>query len=175
MQSMVEPEHGKTTEHRRDMEAYQAYKCKDRVARILMLNSMRNDLVLCFEKHYLALEVRDAIKVQYGGTSTTRLRQLTLKFDAYKKQSNHTMRQHLTIMSNMISKLRGAGHELTDKKQVQVVIRSLPSAWEHLRINLTHNNIKNFDDVARHVELEEDHLLLDNPNGETYMIESKKI
>ena len=36
-----------------------------------------------------------------------RLRQLTLKFDAYKKQSNHTMRQNLTIMSNIISELRG--------------------------------------------------------------------
>ena len=162
---MVVPEHAKTTQHRRDMEAYQAHKCKDRVACILMLNSMRNDLMLCFEKHYLALEVWDAIKVQYGGTLTTRLRQLTLKFDAYKKQSNHTMRQHLAIMSNMISKLRGVGHELIDKQHAHVVIRSLPSSWEHLHINLTHNNIKTFDDVARHVELEEDHLLLDKPNG----------
>ena len=27
----------------------------------------------------------------------------------------------MTIMSNMISELRGASHELTDKQQVQVV------------------------------------------------------
>ena len=59
------------------------------------------------------------------------------------------MRQHLTIMSNMISELRDANHELTDEQQVQVVTRSLPSAWEHLHINLTHNdNLKTFDDVA---------------------------
>ena len=45
-----------------------------------------------------------------------RLRQLTLKFDAYKKQSNHIMRQHLTIMFNMISELRGAGHELINEQ-----------------------------------------------------------
>ena len=57
----------------------------------------------------------------------------------------------------MISELRGIGHELTIEQQVQAVIRSLPSAWEHLHINLTHNdNIKTFDDVARHVDLEED-------------------
>ena len=62
---------------------------------------------------------------------------MTLKFDAYKKQSNHTLRQHLTIMSNMISELRCVGHELTDEQQVQVMIHSLPSALEHLRINLT--------------------------------------
>ena len=101
---------------------------------------------------------------------------MTLKFDAYKKQSNHTIRQHLTIMSKMISELRGACHELTNEHLVQAVIRSLPSTWEHLRINLTHNdNIKTFDDVARHVELGEDHLLVDKSYGEAYMTEFKKI
>ena len=101
---------------------------------------------------------------------------MTLKFDTYKKQSNHTMRQHLTIMSNIISELRGAGHELTNEQQVQAMIHSLLSSWEHLCINLTHNeNIKPFDDVTQHVELEEDRLLADKPNGKAYMIESKKI
>ena len=100
------------------MEAYQAYKRKDRVACILMLSSMRNDLMLHFENNRLAMAVWDAVKIQFGGTSTTRLRQLTLKFDAYKKQSNHTMRQHLTIMSNMISKLKGGGHELNNEQRV---------------------------------------------------------
>ena len=56
------------------MEAYQAYKRKDRVARILMLSSMRNDLMFRFEKHRLVLAVWDAVNVQYGGTSTIRLR-----------------------------------------------------------------------------------------------------
>ena len=79
-------------------------------------------------------------------------------------------------MSNMISELKGAGHELIDKQQVQVVIRSLPYAWEHLRINLTHNdNIKTFDDVARHVELEEDRLLADKSSGQAYMTKSNKV
>ena len=91
-QLVVELEHGNTVQHRRDMEAYQAYKRKDRVARILMPSNMRNDLMLHFEKHCSTLVVWEAVKVQYGGTLTTRLRQLTFKFDAYKKQSNHTMR-----------------------------------------------------------------------------------
>jgi len=64
------------------------------------------------------------------------------------------MRQHLTVMANMISELRGAGHEMTDEQQVQTVIRFLPSNWEHIRDNLTYNdNIKIFDDVAHPVEL----------------------
>ena len=120
--------------------------------------------MLRFERHHSAQTVWDAVKVQYGGTSTTRLRQLTLKFDGYKKRQNHTMRQHLTVMSNMISELRAAGHDMTDEQQGQAVIRSLPSSWEHMRVNLTHNdNIKTFDDVARYVELEENCLLAEKP------------
>ena len=74
------------------MEAYQAYKRKDRVARILLLSSIRNDIMLRFERHRSTQAVWDAMKVQYGGTFTTRLRQLTLKFDSYKKRQNHTIR-----------------------------------------------------------------------------------
>ena len=86
-----------------------------------MMRSMRNDLILRFENNRSAMVIWDAVKIQFDGTSTTRLRQLTPKFDAYKKQSNHTMRQHLTVMSNMISELKGVGHELTDEQQVQAL------------------------------------------------------
>jgi len=72
-----------------------------------MLRSMRNDTILHFERHRLAQSVWDAVKIQYGGTSTTRIHQLTLKFDGYKKRQNQKMRQHLTIMSNMINELSG--------------------------------------------------------------------
>ena len=41
-QLMVEPEHGMTAQHRRDMEADQVDNCKDRVARILMLRFENN-------------------------------------------------------------------------------------------------------------------------------------
>ena len=85
-QPKAEPEQGNTAQHRRDMEAYQAYKRKDRVARILLLSSMRNDIMLRFKRHCSAQAVWNAVKVHYGGTSTTRLRQLTLKFDGYKKR-----------------------------------------------------------------------------------------
>ena len=104
------------------------------------------------------------MKVQYGGPSTTRLNQLTFKFDGYKKRQNHTMRQHLMVMSNMISELKAAGHEMTDEQEVQAMIHSLQNSWEHMRVNLTHNdNIKTFDDVTRHVKLEEDRLLAEKP------------
>ena len=104
------------------------------------------------------------MKIQYGGTSTTRLHQLTLKFDRYKKRQNHTMRQHLLVMSNMINELRAAGHEMIDEQQVKAVICSLPSHWKHMLVNFTHNdNIKTFDDVICHVKLKENRLLTEKP------------
>ena len=43
-----------------------------------------------------------------------------------------------------------------------------------MHVNLTHNdNIKTFDDVARHVELKENRLLVKKPVQEAFMIENK--
>ena len=50
-QPMAESEQDNTARHRRDMKAYQAYKHKDRVAHFLLLSSMRNDIMLRFERH----------------------------------------------------------------------------------------------------------------------------
>ena len=60
---MVEHEHGTTAQHRRDLEAYQAYKSKDRVAHILMLSSMRNDMMLPFEHNHSAMAIKDNVKM----------------------------------------------------------------------------------------------------------------
>ena len=78
-----------------------------------------------------------------------------MKFDSDKMHSELTMKRHLRAMSSMIRELKSAGNNFTDKQQVQAVIHSLPSSWETMCQNLTHNeNIKTFDDVAHHLELE---------------------
>ncbi|GAB4845003.1 hypothetical protein Ancab_040116 [Ancistrocladus abbreviatus] len=90
-----------------------------------------------------------------------------MRFDCYKKRPDHSMRQHLTAMSNMITELISAGHALTDEQQVQVVIRSLPRSWEHMTVNLTLNDgIRTFDDVVRYLELEDDRLQANKPHEE---------
>ena len=77
-------------------------------------------------------------------------------------------------MSNMINELRAVRHEMTNEQQVQAVIRSLLSNWKYMRVNLTHNdNIKTFDDVACHVELEQDRLLVEKPVQKAFMTENK--
>ncbi|PWA47626.1 hypothetical protein CTI12_AA497550 [Artemisia annua] len=56
-QPIQEPKQGNTMQHRRDNEAYQIFKNKDRVALIFILSSMRNDLMLCFVRYQTAKEV----------------------------------------------------------------------------------------------------------------------
>ena len=87
---------------------------------------MQDDLMCEYEKYETAQEMWLAQKDKFGGTSTTKLRRLMIKFDSYRKRPNHTMRQHLREMSNMVRELKYAGHILTDEQQVHVVTRSLP-------------------------------------------------
>ncbi|ONK56933.1 uncharacterized protein A4U43_C10F14840 [Asparagus officinalis] len=56
-QLVIESEPGNTTQHKRDHEAFQAWKRKDHVAHILMLSSMRDDIMLCFERYRSAMAV----------------------------------------------------------------------------------------------------------------------
>uniref|UniRef100_A0A2N9IQ42 Integrase catalytic domain-containing protein n=1 Tax=Fagus sylvatica TaxID=28930 RepID=A0A2N9IQ42_FAGSY len=123
---MTRPEDGNTAQHRREYETFQNVK-----------------------------DMWDQLKFDFSGTSTTRLRSLVLKFEVYRKDPKHTMTEHLRMMSGMIRDLKAAGNVLTDEQQVQAVIRSLPDSWISMKQIMTHNeNIKNFADISRHVELE---------------------
>ncbi|KAK2969902.1 hypothetical protein RJ640_009848 [Escallonia rubra] len=139
----------------RDHTAYQKWNKKDRSARYTLLSSLQNDLIGQYDELPTCKALWEQLKFSFGGTSTTRLRSLVIKFEEYTKDPKHTMSEHLRVMSNMIGKLRDAGHALTDEQQVRAVIRSLPASWANMKQILTHNeNIKNFSDVSQHVILE---------------------
>jgi hypothetical protein len=60
--------------------------------------------------------------------------------------------------------LKDADHILTNEQQVQAVIRSLPYIWEHMKVNLTHNEgIKTLNVAVRHLELDEDRIEVSKP------------
>ncbi|KAL5731410.1 hypothetical protein ACHQM5_004141 [Ranunculus cassubicifolius] len=82
--------------------------------------------MLKYERLDTARAVWERVREDLGGTTVTRLRQLQMNFDKFIKRPNVTMRQHLTIMNNMITELVQAGQPMTDEQQVQAVIRSLP-------------------------------------------------
>ncbi|XP_070020914.1 uncharacterized protein [Nicotiana sylvestris] len=124
--SIMPPESGNTPQHDRDLEAYQAWKKKNSLARIMLLSSMDDDIMREFRQYDNVKDMWSALKEKFGHTSVAKLRALTIKFDTYKKRPDHTMRKHLRHMSNMVNELKDAGHVLTEEQQVQTVIRSLP-------------------------------------------------
>ncbi|XP_055960065.1 uncharacterized protein LOC130014940 [Mercurialis annua] len=156
-----------------DMATYTIWKKKDSTARGILISSMDDDLMYEYQRYSTTNAMWAALREKFGGTTVSRLRQLTIKFDTYKKVPNKTMKQHLRDMSNMIMELKSAGHNLTNEQQVQAVIRSLPNNWEHMKVNMTHNeNIKTFSDIARHLKLEDERLEAAKPDIQAYVAES---
>ena len=74
---------------------------------------MNNDMIGEFEECQTSQEMWKLLEMKYGGTSTTRLRGLTIRFDSYFKD---TMKQHLPVMSIMICELKVAGNNLIDEQ-----------------------------------------------------------
>ncbi|XP_060215057.1 uncharacterized protein LOC132641932 isoform X3 [Lycium barbarum] len=117
---MNEPEDGNTVQHRRDREAYYAWRKKDSTARITLLSTLDDDILREFKDHQRAMELWIALKNRFGTCSTARLRSLTIKFDSYKKRLEHSMKTHLRQMTNMIGELKDAGHVLTDDNKFKL-------------------------------------------------------
>ncbi|CAA7035581.1 unnamed protein product [Microthlaspi erraticum] len=164
---MEEPEQGNTPQHVRDQEAYNVWKRKNSIARITLLSCMQDDLMCEFEEYETAKGMWEALKEKFGATSATKLRRLNQRFSDYKKRPNLSMRQHLRVMSNMIRELKNAGQIMSDEQQVQAVLRSLPESWDHMRMQMTHNvNVKTFEDISRHLELEDERLEAAKPFNE---------
>ena len=93
-----------------------------------MLSSMHNDLISEFEEHATTRAMWDTLELKFGGTSTTRLHSLNIKFDSYKMRPNHTMKQHLRAMSTMIHELKAASNTLTEEQKIQAGLRFLPDS-----------------------------------------------
>ena len=77
---------------------------------------MENDIMHEFRKYELTNEMWNALKEQFGMALIANVRQLTIKFETYKKRSNHNMRQHLREITNMINELKDANVNLINEQ-----------------------------------------------------------
>ena len=70
----------------------------------------------------------------------------------------------------MIKQLKTSKHVLINEQQAEAIIRSLPKRWEHMVVNMTHNeNVKIFYDIVRHLKLEVERLVVAKPNEQAYV------
>ena len=118
VQPVTSGDNANLEQFKRDMDAYNAWKKKDSNAKGILISSMNDDLVFEHQHHPTAQAMWLALKEKFGGISISKLRQLTIKFDTYKKVPNKFMKQHLRDMSNMITELKSVGSQLTDEQQV---------------------------------------------------------
>ena len=81
---MTEPPKSNSTQHKKDLEACGAWKINNRISCILLLSIMEDDFVCEYEEYQMAHQVWNALKDKYSGTSATKLKRLTIKFDTHK-------------------------------------------------------------------------------------------
>lgn len=117
-----------------DMEACKAWRTKNFTVWITRLSSMKNSIMCQYEHYRTASEMWLAMKKDFGATFATKLWELVIKFDNFKKHTNVRMLKHLRLMVNLVNDLKIVGYVLTDEQQVQVVIRSLQKFWEHMKV-----------------------------------------
>ena len=73
----------------------------------------------------------------------------------------------------MIRELKLAGNNLSDEYKVQNGIRFLPDTWKQMRLKMTYNeNIKTFDDLPCHLELEAERFEAAKASGSSYAAQS---
>ena len=89
---MEKPEDENTTQHKRDRDAFAAWKKKNSIARITLLSSMENDIMREFRHFENAKEMWKALTARFCHTSVIKLRQLPIRFDSYKKPHGQSMK-----------------------------------------------------------------------------------
>ena len=73
-QLMEEPEDGNTVQHKRDRDAFAAWKKKNSIAHITLPSSMENDIMWEFRRFENAKKMWEVLAARFGHTSVTKLR-----------------------------------------------------------------------------------------------------
>uniref|UniRef100_A0A2N9F1D3 CCHC-type domain-containing protein n=1 Tax=Fagus sylvatica TaxID=28930 RepID=A0A2N9F1D3_FAGSY len=103
-----------------------------------MLHHMKDNIIPLFEERPTAKEIMDALETKYGCRSDTQIQLLLDKFNNIKMNEGDAIGDHVNQLKLIAKELADAGHTLSDKMQVTIVLNSLPSSWDHVVTSLTH-------------------------------------
>ena len=148
---------GELTEELRTF--HDAWEAKDREVRSSLLAMVEDDILYEFACYATSMQLWDALRNRFGVYTPVQLSALHIALESYKMNPQHTIRQHMRHMTNMLTELQEAGQVLTESQKIHAIFRSLPDSWEPMRMQLAHSeNINTVDAVRRHIEFEEDRL-----------------
>jgi hypothetical protein len=111
----------------------------DALAKASMLHHMKDNIILLFEKRLTAKEMINALETKYGCRSDTQIQLLLDKFNNIKMNEGGVVGNHVNQLEPITKELADAGHTLSNKMQVTIVLNSLPPSWDHVVTSLTHS------------------------------------
>jgi hypothetical protein len=82
----------------------------------------------------------NALEMKYGCRSDTQIQLLLDKFNNIKMNKGDVVGNHVNQLELIAKELADAGHTLSDKMQVTVVLNNLPPSWDHVVTSLTHSS-----------------------------------
>ena len=110
----------------------------DALAKASMLHHMKDNIIHLFEERTMAKDMMDALETKYWCRSDTRIQLLQDKFNNIMMNEGDVVGDHVNQLELIAKELADAGHTLSDKMQVTVVLNSLPPSWDHVVTSLTH-------------------------------------
>uniref|UniRef100_A0A2N9HAA9 CCHC-type domain-containing protein n=1 Tax=Fagus sylvatica TaxID=28930 RepID=A0A2N9HAA9_FAGSY len=112
----------------------------DALAKASMLYHMKDNIIRLFKERPTAKEMMDALETKYGCRSDTQIQLLLDKFNNIKMNEGDVVGDHVNQLELIAKELVDAGHTLSNKMQVNIVLNSLPPSWDHVVTSLTHSS-----------------------------------
>ena len=97
---------------------------------------MKVNIIPLFEERPTVKEMMDALETKYGCRSDTHIQLLLDKFNNIKMNEDDIVGDHVNQLELITKALADAGHTLSDKMQVTVVLNSFPPSWDHVVTSL---------------------------------------
>ena len=119
---------------------------------------MHDDLLGEFEGCPTAKDMWDRLKIWFGQTSATRIRTLCLKWMQFQLDVGRTMTEQLRTLSDIVRDLKAADQDIHEDGQALNVIRALSKTklWENSQVMAHNDDIKTFDVISKHLEMEDE-------------------
>ncbi|XP_028116268.1 uncharacterized protein LOC114314035 [Camellia sinensis] len=111
----------------------------DAMAKATMLHNMKDNIIPLFEEHETARQLMEALESKYGVRSNTQIQLLLDKYNNTRMSDNDSVGDHVNLMKLIGKELSNAGHFLSNKMQVTIILSSLPLSWDHVITYLTHS------------------------------------
>ncbi|XP_071714297.1 uncharacterized protein [Rutidosis leptorrhynchoides] len=114
---------------------YDIWEISNRMSLMIMKNSITPAIRGAIPDSENAKEFLASVEEQFKGSSKSHASTLILKMLSTKYDGVSGVREHIMMMNDMVSKLKGMDMEISEGFLVHFIMTSLPSQFAHFKIN----------------------------------------